>query len=250
MGDRTLRWEQFEEAASASPGPELREEVSREVARTLARLGELLWVSGYIVGPDRAAGRSPFGDDATVGFATVVQVGGELVAGAITLLERENVYAAAALIRQVVEVEYLAWAFSEDRDEAATWLRSSREERLKFWQPSHVRERSAGRFRATDYHRHCESGGHPTPAASCLLPGHSKRTSSSLWWFDLSQHAASIWTYIERTLPDLDWPELIDSVGKMTNLTELLERWGRDDPLHMLVARTADRTNGATHLSH
>jgi phage/plasmid primase-like uncharacterized protein len=47
-----------------------------------------------------------------VGVATVAQISGELGAGAVALLEAGNNYAAAALIRQLVEVEYLASAFA------------------------------------------------------------------------------------------------------------------------------------------
>lgn len=44
----------------------------------------------------------------------VGQTGGELAPGAIKLLHAENLYASAALIRQVVEVEYLASIFADD----------------------------------------------------------------------------------------------------------------------------------------
>jgi hypothetical protein len=65
------------------------------------------------------------------------------------LLDNGNLYAAAALLRQLVEVEYLAWAFAEDDEEAAAWLRSTKEERTKFWQPrlTSLGKRSAGRFK-------------------------------------------------------------------------------------------------------
>src|SRR4051812_19922762 len=88
--------------------------------------GRFLWVGGYMIGGDRVVGRSPFGfgSDTVVGLAIVAQIAGELAAGAALLLEAGNDYSAAALIRQLVEVEYLAWAFAEDEGEAAEWLRS------------------------------------------------------------------------------------------------------------------------------
>jgi hypothetical protein len=95
MDALTRRRANFEVAASNPEGIALRKQVCRGLATSLAGLGQTLWVGGYLVGPDRAAGRSPFafGSDATDGFATVIQIGGQLMAGAITLLEDDNLYA-------------------------------------------------------------------------------------------------------------------------------------------------------------
>src|SRR5713101_8926632 len=81
------------------------------LAQVFRESGALLWVGGYIIGPDRKEGRSPFGfgSDSTVGLATVAQVAGQLAAGTAQLLDSDNRYAACALLRQMVEVEYLAW---------------------------------------------------------------------------------------------------------------------------------------------
>lgn len=68
----------------------------------------------YGVGADRAARRSPVGFARDVMVGLVGQTGGELALGAIKLLHAENLYASAALIRQVVEVEYLASIFADD----------------------------------------------------------------------------------------------------------------------------------------
>jgi hypothetical protein len=57
----------------------------------------------------------------TLGLACVVQVAGELGAAGTDLLERDKCYAALALLRQLVECEYLCWAFSEDHEEARRW---------------------------------------------------------------------------------------------------------------------------------
>jgi hypothetical protein len=88
-----------------------RENTCRTLAATFSAVGNLLWVGGYILGPDRASGASPFrfGSDASVGLGVVVQIAGELTAGAVSLLEQGNLYGATALVRQLVEVEYLAW---------------------------------------------------------------------------------------------------------------------------------------------
>jgi hypothetical protein len=153
--------------------------------RTTSEVPECpLWLAGHMIGPDRANKVSPyqFGSDAVVGLATIAQLAGQLCRGMTALLEIGSLYSAAALLRQIVETEYIAWAFAEDEDEAANWMRSSRDERLDCWQPRHLRGRSAGRFRAEDYHRHCEIGGHPTPASLQLLPDHKAYESTSYGW--------------------------------------------------------------------
>jgi hypothetical protein len=197
---------------------------SGDVARILSDVfraaGQLLWVAGALVGPDRVTGRSPFGfgNDRVVGLAVVAQVGGELCAGAVTLLDVGNLYATAALLRQLVEVEYLAWAFAEDDEEAAAWLRSTKEERMQIWQPRHVRGRSAGRFRAQDYGHHCDIGGHPTPDARRALPDH-ETIPACVWWGELATHGAGAWGYIARAAEKLGHPL------KGTALEEVVAAW-------------------------
>src|ERR1035441_8415673 len=93
----------------------------------LADLGQRLWVQGYIIGTDRKNGLSPgdYGDDAVVGLGLVCQIAGELGRGCLRLLDDDNRYGAAALSRQLLEVEYLAWWFETSAPEAAQWLRST-----------------------------------------------------------------------------------------------------------------------------
>gem|GEM_PF-4306474 len=178
-----------DEKASAS-----RIAVCEVIASALAQLGKLLWVSGYFVGQDRVSGESPFqfGDDGAVGIATVCQIGGELSAGAVALLKAGNQYAASALIRQLVEVEYLADAFAVEDEIAAQWLRADRDERRTFWSPGKLRDRANGRFLNTDYWHHCEVGGHPTTRGMGLLPDHHRLNIAYLW-VDMAGHLSGIW---------------------------------------------------------
>jgi hypothetical protein len=55
------------------------------------------------------------------------------VSGCADLIADGRHYAGAALVRQLVEVEYLAWAFETKDEESAKWLRSRREEREQFF---------------------------------------------------------------------------------------------------------------------
>lgn len=79
--------------------------------------------------------------DPTVGVATIVQTAGELAAGVIGLLRVDN-RGTMALLRQIVEVEYLASAFADGDDAAAEWLRAYASARRDFWTPAKLRKRS------------------------------------------------------------------------------------------------------------
>jgi hypothetical protein len=226
-----------EDAASDVTSRAVREYVCRTLAATFRATGERLWLGGYMLGTDRRDGRSPFGfgSDATVGLAVVVQIAGELMSSAVALLRMDNLYGAAALLRQLVEVEYLAWAFAEDEQEAMFWIRSDRDERLRMWQPRHLRSRSKGRFRATDYQSHCERGGHPTPDATMLLPGHSRRRLPELWWLDLAEHGVSTWRYAMHAAVRLGCEDWMRLGSEEKDLPGAIARWERDDRLRNVV---------------
>lgn len=135
-------------------------------------------------------------DDQLVAIAHLCETGAALINGAADLLQNGNVYAASALNRQLVEVEYLAWAFANDPDEATTWQVSSKEERLKRWQPRHLRDRSGGKFRGSDYAEHCEIGGHPTPDGMTNLLHGDRETMSGVIAYESAHHGSSVWDYL------------------------------------------------------
>lgn len=224
--------ESLELAARSEAGTQARQKFGEALAAALRAGGHQLWIGGAMFGADRANGTSPFkfGDDATVGLATVMQMAGEIVSGAILLLEDRNRYAAAALIRQLVEVEYLAWAFAEDEEEARNWMRSSKEERQRFWRPVHLRERAGGRFRGTDYGEHCGKGGHPSPEGIHLLPDHySPEASAPLWWCDMAIHAHSVWSYSVEAAQRLGHGDVLDSLEEADALVKAEAQWRAAD---------------------
>ena len=116
-------------AAIDGQSPAARRAVCRALTDGFDTAGAQLRTIGNIFGTGRINGTSPFGngDDSQVAVGDLCQTAAALIGGAVDLLDRENSYAAGALIRQLVEVEYLMWAFAEDHEEAATWLRSNRE---------------------------------------------------------------------------------------------------------------------------
>ena len=160
------------------------------------QVGRLLHVSGYIVGPDRAAGVSPFGygSDEVVAISTLLRIASQLVSAGADLFSDGRTYAAAALLRQMVEIEYLAWAFeTRDRD-AERWLRSDKLERQDFFTPAKLRKAANGKFSGKDYGYHCELGGHPVPKGVLLLSEDS--IFAQLLLSDLLGHAREIWKHL------------------------------------------------------
>lgn len=191
------------------PSSQARHVLCRSLGAAFSDVGHLLYLLGDIVGADRKSGASPFrhGSDSTAALGMLGQIAGELVAAAYGLTESGQYYAAMSLVRQLVEVEYLAWAFGSDHSEAETWLRSSHEERLRMWQPRHLRDRSGGRFRGKDYQDHCEKGGHPTPEARFLLPDHSVRLPGDAVLVEIVVHGVSCWDYFVAAIVELDHAE-------------------------------------------
>jgi hypothetical protein len=96
----------------------------------------------------------------------IAQIGSELVSGALLLFRNGNEYSAFALIRQLIECEYLLRAFRLNFADAARWHDANDSERWDF-KPSKLRE--IGGFQREEYAHHCETGGHPHPAGRQLL---------------------------------------------------------------------------------
>jgi hypothetical protein len=130
-------------------------------------------------------------------ISILLNIGAALVSGANDLFQSGNAYAAAALVRQLVEVEYLAWAFEDNKQEAEKWINSSKEERMQFFTPAKLRQAAQGRFRSKDYGYHCELGGHPVPGAEKLLDDPNKQTSQLLL-SDMLGHSGRIWDHLVK----------------------------------------------------
>jgi hypothetical protein len=192
--DRMTGRTQVREACLDQTAATARRDLCVAISSALARAGELLFISGSIIGGDRVAGISPlgYGDDAVVACGHAARTAASLCGGTTALLDMPNVYAANALVRQLIEVDYLVWCFAADPQAAAAWLRASSEERRRHWQPNQVRQRSGQHFCDVDYWRHCELGGHPTPEAATTLLQFSDETVACSW-IDLVVHSVHIW---------------------------------------------------------
>jgi hypothetical protein len=141
---------------------------------------------------------SVFDDESAQALGLVARIGAALGRGAGELLSAGNPYAAAALTRQLVEVEYLFWTFADDIADAPAWLHATREERQRCFSPAAMRKRSKGRFRAKEYQTHCERGGHPDPNARMLLDvspcAPPLFDATRAMWVDLGHHLERAWS--------------------------------------------------------
>jgi hypothetical protein len=184
-------------AAATDPSQvEIRVELARFVSKQFDHVGTALHLVGHIIGPDRTTGASPFGhgSDEVVAISLLLRIASQLVSASTDLFLDGRSYAAAALVRQMVEVEYLAWAFETRNHDAERWLRSNEQERQDFFKPSKLRRAAQGRFRSKDYGYHCELGGHPVPMAAILFS--NSPTTSQLLLSDSLGHAGRIWDHI------------------------------------------------------
>jgi hypothetical protein len=173
-----------------------RVELAKFTSQRFDEVGTLLHVSGHIVGPDRKSGASPFGhgSDETVAISLLLRIASQLISASTDSFLDGRSYAAAALIRQMVEVEYLAWAFETRDHDAERWLRSSKDERQEFFTPAKLRKAAGERFRSKDYGYHCELGGHPVPTSAILL--RDQASISQMLLSDSLGHAGRIWDHL------------------------------------------------------
>ncbi|MGP0037960.1 MAG: hypothetical protein ACLP4R_25845 [Solirubrobacteraceae bacterium] len=165
-------------------GQALREQIAREVPAALAADGLRLLIHHEL---ER--------DVAGAGFATATLMAAELGEGAQRMYAAGLWYPGAALVRQLIECGYLLTVMSESRDEAAAWMRSSHKEVVDRFMVRHMRKRAVHSFRATEYEKHCDLGGHPNPAGRTLLRqvADHQLVSSRCHWLDLAQHLDDVW---------------------------------------------------------
>ncbi|MFL9996739.1 hypothetical protein PQR34_35405 [Paraburkholderia sediminicola] len=183
----------------------VRYDLAKYTAETFTRVGEELQAVGHIFGSDRASGKSPYGhgSDGIVAASLLFRIAGQLTSASADLFADGRHYAAAALLRQMVEIEYLAWAFESRDSDAERWLRSNSEERRSFFTPAKLRQAANGKFRGKDYGYHCELGGHPVPNASVLL--HRSEVTCQLLLSDLLGHTGRIWDHFLNWSADNEW---------------------------------------------
>lgn len=238
----------IQQAAVDPAGIAARTDYAKFTAKTFKRLGERLFVCGHILGPDRRDGISPFGhgDDAVVAVSMLLRIASEIVSGCADLVGSGRHYAGAALVRQLVEVEYLAWAFEKNDEECRRWLRSTREERHSFFTPAKLRKAADGHFRSADYSFHCELGGHPVPGSWRLL--NNAEAIGQLMLSDCLGHSTHIWnhflgwakTYVVNDKAFADAVFGNDANSTVAEMRQRNDEWKRLDTLTALPPPPAE----------
>jgi len=218
-----LDLDSYEQDLKGQAAQSVRREMCRTCAEQLQACGNALWAFGLVDRPERRA------------LATVLQMGGGLARGSITMLEEGNWYGAAALSRQLVEVEYLVWLFGVDPLAAEAWLSATQDDLRKLYKPSAMRKRSGGRFRDQEYWSHCEIGGHPNPKAAFLLPDHvlpgdeAPLPTPEWMWVDLGQHLERLWLLTGDASEALGLADLAFVSRSRSEVESVLRGWHKDD---------------------
>ncbi len=207
----------------------LRTELAQFTAKTFSDAGQEMFLIGHFLGTDHTSSVSPFGhrSDETVAVSMLLRMATQLVSGSAELLIDGRPYAGAALVRQIVEIEYLAWAMATRDGDGERWLRSNHRQRESFFSPAKLRKAAQGTFRGKDYSYHCELGGHPTPHVSLHLD--SNPALPQLLLSDMLGHAGRIWDHLAH------WGRDSTNGGPILNRhQQMLKRfseWKSLDPL-------------------
>ena len=219
-------------AAADSAQIAIRGELAKFTAETFSRVGEELHVVGHIFGSDRVSGASPkgHGSDEVVAVSLLFRIGGQLTSAIADMFADGRHYAAAALLRQIVEIEYLAWAFETRDNDAERWLRSTADELRTFFKPAKLRQAANGKFRGKDYSYHCELGGHPVPGSHILFQDNGD--VSQLLLSDLLGHTGRIWDHLLHWSAGNTWASPIHSRSEAMHLR--YDAWKKADDLTRL----------------
>ena len=187
----------------------------------ISGVGSRMQFSGYL------------GSDADRGIGLVASMGGALARGAAALLDGGNAYAAAALLRQVVEVEYLLWTFADDPEDAPRWFHASKNQLSSRFRPAAMRTRSNGRFRAEEYSAHCDQGGHPSPRGWSLVvenaytPNRARLDSIEALRLDLAAHLDRAWRLLTEACDAIERSPVYSTY--VDGVDEAVTAWRRDD---------------------
>ena len=169
---------------------------------------------------------------------------GETGRGAVLLLRDQNRYGAAALVRQVVEIEYLLCLFALNKDEPLQWASSDLKAVKKEYQPGRMRERFGNLFRSSEYDSHCQVGGHPRFVAGYVLPEHfrigplSDSVVFAAGWVDLTQHLAQVWLWVEKILDVYDLLHVGLTAAALSRAKQSIAQWGLEDHCAPLLSES------------
>ena len=208
-----------------------RDELARFAAGTFSDAGEKLNEFATMRRDTKSGNTANETIDEAATVSILLQISSQLVSASADLFSDGRNYAAAALLRQMVEVEYLAWAVDVRDQDGKRWLRSDKKQRTTFFSPAKLRKAAKGKFRSQDYSFHCEFGGHPTPVGAAMLLNRNQAEAQILLT-DLLGHAGRIWDHVVR------WAKRSPHGGPiLEHSQQMLARfsaWKSKDPLTKL----------------
>jgi|GEM_PF-1901313 len=169
------------------------------------------------------------------GASAVVEMAAELAAAVKYELEAERRYAAASLVRQLIEAEYLLRAFVDDISRAAEWYRASPDDIRKCFMPKTMRP--LGGFSDYEYWTHCDQGGHPAPQGARLLrfgvhaPLQEDTVITASMWGDFAQHLGRVWWAVHELLATHHARFATVRAQQIAQVDAIGTRWRDADPL-------------------
>ena len=209
-------------------GPDLwnlRRDTALHTTRAFSAVGQAMVIRTDLNGDHGEAVRA---------MGALLQMAGELGFAASRMLSGDEHYAGAALLRQIVEIEYLTWTFKEGHESVTAWLYSTYEDRMRVFSPKKLRTNSKGRFLGKDYQAHCEEGGHPVPRGIPLLGG-QKVEAAQVILVDLLTHCWRTWNQVCNLLMNLSEAHPIGFPKAGVEIGPRLNEWGKRDPLYALM---------------
>lgn len=144
------------------------------------------------------------GRDSLSAVSLVAVTFAALAGGIYQLAERDNLYPATTLLRQLVEAEFILWKFAQGEAEMLAWYRSTEDERRAHWRPSTIYRDTNNDYRQKDYARHCEMGGHPTPLGARMAAGVPSFRPLASIFTDVLTHSRDAWQYLMESAALID----------------------------------------------
>ncbi|MFD4467374.1 hypothetical protein ACFWPA_03685 [Rhodococcus sp. NPDC058505] len=184
------------------------------------------------------------GRDCYEGLSRIAVTAAALGYGVVQLVGVNNHYPAYALLRQLVETEFVLWKFGHDPSTIPGWLNSDRDERERTWKPSKIYRNADNDYRQKDYSGHCEMGGHPTPLGTLIASGERSAVAEASVLGDLIGHLRDSWGHIVSTADALDskWiqSEPCVSIDARQRVADAHAKWSRIDKYGYSVSYFAD----------
>ena len=195
-------------------------------------------------GVDLSEQNQNIGRDCYEGLSRIAVTAAALGYGVLQLLDANNHYPAYALLRQVVETEFVLWKFRHDPGAIPDWLNSDRDERERTWKPSKIYRSTDNDYRQKDYSGHCELGGHPTPLGTLLASGERSAVAEASVLGDLIGHLRDSWDHVVNAADALDskWDlsEPCIAADARQRVADALATWSQIDKYGYSVSYFAD----------